>query len=99
MTNVPMKTVKKESESGADDSSSSGSNSGSNSSDDDDDEEDSEMRDEEAKSKQLSIEVPLSVIQRFFSKKDVIMTFLQKINKESTHAMLDDLCATYQFND
>ena len=79
-------SVKKESDSGADDegknggassSSSSNSGSGSRSSDDDDDDEedDSEMHDEEAKGRG-SVEVPLSVIQRFFSKRDVLQAFL-----------------------
>ena len=63
------------------------------------------MQDEETKggeraaAQQSTIEVPLSVIQRFFSKKEVLTAFLKKINKENTHNMLDDLCATYQFND
>jgi len=36
-----------------------------------------------------SIDVPLSVIQRFFSKKETLTAFLSKITKDTTHAMLD----------
>ena len=74
-------SVKKESESGGSDSSSSNSYSGSHSShsSEGDDEEDSEMRDEQqqdAGKVAQSIEVPLSVIQRFFSKKETLTAFL-----------------------
>lgn len=58
-------------------SSSSNSRSGSQSSEDDDN-SDSEMVDEEGVVKQKdSIEVPLSVIQRFFSKRDPLDAFLK----------------------
>ena len=36
-----------------------------------------------------SIEVPMSVIQRFFSKRDNLDAFLSDINQSTTHAMLD----------
>ena len=78
--------MKKESESGSNESSSSNSDSGSQSSDEN--EEDSKMEGdgesdgEEGKinEQKQSIEVPLSVIQRFFSKRENLTAFMQKIN-------------------
>jgi hypothetical protein len=46
----------------------------------------------DSQKEKAEIEVPISVISRFFSKKESIENFLEKVNKETTHAMLDDLC-------
>ena len=54
----------------------------SSSEDDDEDDEDSEMKEERpegTKQKQSHIEVPLSVIKRFFSKQDPLTAYLSKI--------------------
>ena len=77
--------MKKESESGSNESSSSNSDSGSQSSDENEDskmEGDGESDGEEGKvtEHKQSIEVPLSVIQRFFSKRENLTAFMQKIN-------------------
>lgn len=87
------KEVKQESDSGGSNDSSGSSNSPSGShSSDDDDAEDSEMVDEDgsrAENKRENIEVPASVIQRFFTKQTSLTSFIQKPNQETTHAMLD----------
>jgi len=45
------------------------------------------------------IEVPASVITRFFGKKESLTNYLANINQETTFTMLDDLCATYKYED
>jgi len=71
----------------SDSSGTSNSNSGSRSSDD---EEDSEMADEDSsRGNKSHIEVPKSVIQRFFSKQESLTNFLMRSNENTTHAMLD----------
>ena len=93
--NKKKPSVKKESSSASNDSSgTSNSNSGSDSSDNDDDNDnsDDDMQDDNAASstqKRQNIEVPASVIQRFFSNKEVLMNFLANINEETTHKMLE----------
>ena len=84
-------------------SSSSGSNSSSS---------DSDINEEANKPATEHIEVPVSVVQRFFSKKEVLTSYLQKVNEENTFALLDvsqfrniqfillqDLCQTYKFEE
>ena len=71
-----------EQQKGAASSSNSNSGSMSSSEDDDEDDEDSEMKEERpegTKQKQSHIEVPLSVIKRFFSKQDPLTAYLSKI--------------------
>ena len=76
--------------SGDDSSSSSGSNSSSS---------DSNENETPAKSVTEHIEVPVSVVQRFFSKREVLTNYLLQVNQDTTFALLDvspsityDLC-------
>ena len=62
------------------------SSSGSSSSED----EDSGSSDDEPS--QSNIDIPASVISRFFSSQEPITAYLQKRTKDSTNSMLDDLC-------
>lgn len=59
------------------------------------------MQDEGATTtkKRPIIEVPASVIQRFFTKRESLTDFLQKMDQGTTHLMLDDLCRTYNCNE
>lgn len=83
-------SVKKESDSSGSGVSSKSSNSNSGSQSSDNDNEDSEMQDEEDdKGEANQIEVPASVIARFFKNKDNLTAFLTKITQESTHNLLD----------
>ena len=43
--------------------------------------------------------MPASVIQRFFGKKESLTNYLAGLNQETTFAMLDDLCATYKYEE
>ena len=45
------------------------------------------------------IEVPATVITRFFGKKECLTNYLANINQDTTFAMLEDLCSTYKYED
>ena len=84
----PKKDKKDDGSDGEGDSGSSSSDSNSSSSE-------SQKGDEAA----AQIEVPASVIQRFFGKKESLSNYLAGINQETTFAMLEDLCATYKYEE
>ena len=67
--------------------------SSSESSSEDSDDGSFSSNEEEAKQ---NIEMPATVINRFFSGQESIQNYLVKRNKANTDAMLDDLCASYQ---
>ena len=72
--------IKQESDSSGSGVSSKSSNSNSGSSDDEDEDEDSDMQDDERRSQVHNIEVPVSVVKKFFRKQDCLNAFLSKIS-------------------
>ena len=81
-----------------DDDKSGGENS-SSSSDSEGSSSDSEQSVDDTPVKNTTIEVPASVIQRFFTKKASLTSYLVTMTEETTYAMLDDLCKTYKFEE
>jgi hypothetical protein len=49
--------------------------------------------------REQSIEVPESVIRRFFSKEKVLTDFLQKGNQIAYNQLIDDVGKTYKITD
>lgn len=89
----------KQSQSESDDEEDSSSSSGSNSEESSkSSKNDEDMRDE-SNQETVQIEVPLSVIQRFFASREAVDKYLNQINQETTFEMLEDLCKTYKFDE
>ena len=57
--------------------------------------EDSDSSEDEQEAEAQNIEIPASVISRFFTNENSITNYLQSRSAETTHAMLDDLCSNY----
>lgn len=46
-----------------------------------------------------SIDVPDSVVRRFFSKELILTNFLNRASKQNFIALIEDVCVTYKIND